>query len=438
MPIRKFILDSVFATLFIFLVLWGLQSISQLRIFNALDPISQALEDTELTDYAFSELRTEDPPIDTNIIIVNTGELSRELVGRQIEILSALEPKVIAVDIIFSCNDRPHDSINCPEAYDTLSNRVLGNAVKNAKNVVMAHKLLQSKAMRLDGNPYTYDSLEHSDAELRVNAYEGFVNLLTNADHQEDLKINREFNPYKLVNGERHLAFSVMASMLFDSVKTKRFLERNKEVEIVNYRGNIVDWHGASTYPGRYIVLDVEQALDTSMFVKGMIKDKIILMGFLGKDLRDTSWDDKFFTPLNKKIGGRARPDMYGVVVHANIISMIMNEDYVEELAEWQKYFFAITICLINVALFWLIMTKTPILFDTLSLSLQLIQLVFFAVLIPYVFYWYHLKLDITMGLAILALVGPCFEIYISVIALGVANIKKWWLTRDQKKVLTP
>jgi hypothetical protein len=110
----------------------------------------------------------------------------------------------------------------------------------------------------------------------------------------------------------------------------------------------------------------------------------------------------------------------------------------VEELAEWQKYFFAITICLINVALFWLIMTKTPILFDTLSLSLQLIQLVFFAVLIPYVFYWYHLKLDITMGLAILALVGPCFEIYISVIALGVANIKKWWLTRDQKKVLTP
>ena len=88
MPIRKFILDSVFATLFIFLVLWGLQSISQLRIFNALDPISQALEDTELTDYAFSELRTEDPPIDTNIIIVNTGELSRELVGRQIEILS--------------------------------------------------------------------------------------------------------------------------------------------------------------------------------------------------------------------------------------------------------------------------------------------------------------------------------------------------------------
>lgn len=438
MPIRKFILDSVFATLFIFAVLWGLQSISQIKLFNAFDPISQSLEDTELTDYAFSRLRADDPPIDTNIIIVNTGLLSREMVGRQIEILSALEPKVIAVDVIFSCDNRPRDSVNCPEAYDTLGNQILGNAIKNAKNVIMANKLLQSKALRLDENPYEYDSLEHTDPELRINAYEGFVNLLTNADHQEDLKINREFNPYKFVNGERQLAFSVMASMLFDSVKTKRFLERNKEVEIVNYRGNIVDWHGASTYPGRYIVLDVEQALDTSMFVKGMIKDKIILMGFLGKDLRDTSWDDKFFTPLNEKFGGRARPDMYGVVVHANIISMIMNEDYVEELAEWQKYFFAIAICLINVALFWLILAKTPILFDTLSISLQIIQLAFFMGLIPYVLAWYQLKLDLTLGLAVLALVGPCFEIYISIIALGVANLKKWWLTKTQKKVLTP
>nr|MCU0398694.1 CHASE2 domain-containing protein [Cyclobacteriaceae bacterium] len=261
MPIRKFLLDSVFATLFIFAVLWGIQSISQIKLFNAFDPISQSLEDTELTDYAFSRLRADDPPIDTNIIIVNTGLLSREMVGRQIEILSALEPKVIAVDVIFSCDNRPRDSVNCPEAYDTLGNQILGNAIKNAKNVVMANKLLQSKALRLDENPYEYDSLEHTDPELRTNAYEGFVNLLTNADHQEDLKINREFNPYKMVNGERQLAFSVMASMLFDSVRTKRFLERNKEVEIVNYRGNIVDWHGASTYPGRYIVLDVEQAL---------------------------------------------------------------------------------------------------------------------------------------------------------------------------------
>lgn len=435
---RKFLLDSFFITLFVFAILWGLAGISNLNIFNALDPISQALEDTELTDYAFSTLRVEDPLIDTNIIIVNVGDLSREMIGRQIEILSALKPKVIALDILFACDGGLRDSINCPAAFDTLGNRVFGEAVRKTENMVMAHKLWQTRALRENEDSSVYDSLEHSDDELRINAHEGFVNLVTNAEHQEDLKICREFNPSKMVNGERQLAFSVMAAMQYDSAKTEKFLSRNNETEIINYRGNIVDWHGASTYPGRYFVLDWNQALDTSSFVTGMIKDKIILMGFLGSDLRDTSWDDKFFTPLNKKFGGRARPDMYGPVVHANIISMIMNEDYVEELAEWHKYMFAILICFMNVALFWFIFQKTPILFDTLSLSLQLVQLAAFAVLIPHVFYWYQLKLDITMGLATLALAGPCFEIYTSIIVLGLADLKNRWLTRKQKQVLTP
>jgi CHASE2 domain-containing sensor protein len=434
---RKFFIDTILTTVFIFTVLWALDGISQLNIFDALDPISQALEDTELTDYAFSSLRVEDPPIDTNIIIVNTGILPRELIGRQIEILSSLNPKVIAVDVIFACDGGLRDSVNCPQAYDTLGNRALGNAIKNANNIVMAHKLWQTQLIQEADDIDVYDSTEHTDAELRSNAYEGFVNLITGAEHQEDLKICREFNPFKYVTGEKQYAFSVVTAMVYDSSTTQKFLERENEMEIINYRGNIVDWHGASTYPGRYIVLDWDQALDTSTFATGMIKDKIVLMGYLGDDLRDTSWDDKFFTPLNKKFGGRARPDMYGVVVHANIISMILNEDYVEQLADWQKYMFAIIICYINVALFWLIFLKLPILFDTLQISLQLLQLATFAVLIPYVFYWYHMKMDLTIGLVALALAGPCFEIYISIIDLGVTNLRKWWLTKTQKEVLT-
>jgi CHASE2 domain-containing sensor protein len=435
---RKFILDSIFATMFVFAILWGLQGVSELNLFDALDPISQSLEDTELTDYAFSTLRVEDPPIDTSIVIVNIGKLSRELIGRQIEILSSLEPKVIALDMIFSCNGRPIDPINCPKAFDSVGNAALGMAVKNTKNMVMAHKLWQTSYVRENFDTDVIDSIEHSDAELRVGAYEGFVNLATNANHQEDLKICREFYPSMEVNGERHLAFSVLAAMLYDSTKTQKFLDRNNDSEIINYRGNIVDWHGASSYPGPYFVLDWDQVLDTASFAKGMIKDKIILMGYLGDDLTDTSWDDKFFTPLNNKFGGRARPDMYGVVVHANIVSMIMAEDYVEQLTNFQKYSFAILICFLNVALFWVIFHKLPLLFDTLSVGLQLVQLAGFALLIPYVFYWYHLKLDITVGLAILALAGPCFEIYISIIAAGIDDIKKRWITKRHKEVLTP
>ncbi|HYF70760.1 MAG TPA: CHASE2 domain-containing protein [Ohtaekwangia sp.] len=437
----KFWIDCVLATIFVFAVLWGLFRLTELSVLNALDPISQALEDVELTDYAFSKLRIAEPPIDTNIVIVNTGYLSRAEIGQQIRVLSQFNPKLFALDIIFSCDGGLTDSINCPQRYDTLGNLLFADAIANAGTVVMANKLWQSsralKASNKD-DAAVYDSLEHTDEDLRLNSLEGFVNLPTGAEHQEDLKVCRSVIPAIQVGNKTELAFAVKVAQAYDSVVTNRFLSRGKEEEIINYRGNIVDWHGASTYPGRYIVLDWDQALDPSKFTPGLIKDKIILMGFLGGDLRDTSWDDKFFTPLNKIFAGRARPDMYGVVVHANIISMILESDYIDELMQWEQIAIAIIICFLNVALFSFIFKTIPIWFDTVTVGLQLVQLLLFAVLVPYIFYWFNFKLEITLALATLALAGPCFEIYISIIKAGAKYFKKRIrLTKQRKKVLT-
>lgn len=437
---RKFWIDCLGATLFVFVVLWGVDKITSFNIFNALDPVAQALEDVELTDYAFSTLRIEDPPIDTNIVIVNTSYLSRGEIGQQLRVLNQFKPKVIALDIMFGCDGGLRDSINCPQAYDTPNNLILANALSEVPTVVLAHELWQTKGLveRL-GDVFIYDSIEHTDSELRGDAHEGFVNLTTDAAYQEDLKICRSFNPRIEVNGKEELAFSVKIAMLYDSVKTKRFLARGKQEEVINYRGNIVDWHGASSYPGRYIVLDWDQALDAATFTPELLKDKIVLMGFLGSDLRDTSWDDKFFTPLNKKFAGRARPDMYGVVIHANIISMILNEDYIDELAEWHKIVIAFVLCFFNMALFYLIHHRLSVWFDALSISLQLIQLIFFVVLIPYVFYWFDFKLEITAALAALALAGPCFEVYMSLLKIFLRRFRaRRWITKSKQDVLTP
>lgn len=117
--------------------------------------------------------------------------------------------------------------------------------------MVLGHKLTQSKELlNREGSTDEIDSLIHSDENLRGNAFEGFVNLLTDADHQEDLKICREFVPALEVNGNRELAFSVKIASLYDSAKTEKFLRRRNHQEIINYRGNIIDWHGASTYLG--------------------------------------------------------------------------------------------------------------------------------------------------------------------------------------------
>jgi CHASE2 domain len=415
--VRNFWLEVVLCSTFVFTVLYGIANILQLGVLDVFDPIGQALGDTELTDITFSKLR-EDPEIDTNILIINTGLLSSEEVGEQIRNISRFKPKVIAIDVFYNCPEGFTDSINCPIAYDTLRERPLGEAIGNAGNVVMVTKLLQSDSLfnKYDGDIDIFDSLEHTMEILRPGAYEGYANLETDAEHQEDLKSCRRFNPRMIVNGKEELAFSVRTAMIYDPVKTQRFLERNNPVEVINYRGNIIDMHGASEYAGRYFTLDWYQALDTNQFVSGLIKDKIVLMGFLGENFDDTSWDDKFFTPLNKKFAGKSRPDMYGLVVHANIISMILNEDYITETEDWIEYAIAFIVCMLNVALFFYITQKIPLWFDGLSIIMQLFQIIILSLLMVYFFHWFHVKLNLTATLGALAVVGTGFELYNSLV----------------------
>src|SRR5688572_17089622 len=80
---KKFWIDCLLATLFVFVSLYGLKQLTSLRIFNAFDVIGQAVSDMELADIACSSIRT-DPPADTNVVVVNIGYLSRGEIGDQI------------------------------------------------------------------------------------------------------------------------------------------------------------------------------------------------------------------------------------------------------------------------------------------------------------------------------------------------------------------
>lgn len=434
---KKFWLDCLFATLFVFVALYGLKQLTNLKVFNAFDVLGQAVADMELADIAFSTIR-EDPAVDTSIVIVNIGYLSRGQIGDQIRNLSRFKPRVIGLDMIFSC-DFFGDSLQCPQAYDTLDNEKFASAVRAFNNMVMVQRLAQTDSLvRNFGDVAIYDSIEHTHPKLLQNAHEGYANLETEAGTQEDLKACRRFPPRVIMaNGDEELAFSVKMAMLFDSVKTRKFLDRDKPSEVINYRGNIVDWHGASEYAGRYAVLDWDQALDPAGFDEWMIKDRIVIMGFLGADLRDTSWDDKFFTPLNKQYAGKSRPDMYGVVVHANIVSMILAEDYIDELQEWQEYVIAFVLVFLNVILFSIITRRIPIWFDSLSLLVQVIQVVILSYLMVQVIDWFSFKLNLTLTLAAVALVGTCFELYGSLVKRVVGFLAQRLPLLSRNKVIT-
>jgi len=431
---KKFFIDCTMATLFVFVTLGGIVKITDLKIFSAFDPLGQALGDMELTDIAFSQLR-EDPTIDTNIVIVNIGALPRRGVAEQIRILNKCNPKVIGIDSYFNCPKNLRDTINCPPLADVMGNIMLANAIAETKNMVLVTRVTQTDSLYNTGIVDQYDSIEFTDEDIRGNAFGGFANLPTDADNQESFKACRTFIPRLKVNNDTLNAFSVQVARIYAPEKTKRFLDRGNEEEVINYRGNILDMYGASSFAGRYFALDWYQVLNEE-FLPTLITDKIVLMGYMGDDFSDTSWDDKFFTPLNKQYAGKANPDMYGLVVHANIISMILAEDYIEEMAEWQEWAIAIIICFLNVALFWLIYKKSPDWFDGLSVLIQLIQIILLSFLMIYFFNWYSFKLNLTSTLAALALVGTCFEIYQSVI-LKLFYWLKDRLTKRKPGVLT-
>ena len=177
----------------------------------------------------------------------------------------------------------------------------------------------------------------------------------------------------------------------------------------------------------------------TEDFVPEVFRDKIVILGFLGEKIGDPSWADKFYTPLNKKLAGKSNPDMFGVVVHANIVSMILNKDFVDQMKEWQEALMAIILCLLNVALFSLINTKLPLWYDGITKLLQLVQLLIYTALMVLIFHWFSFKLNVTLTLAAVALVGDVFEIYMSVFKNLYYKIKGWFLiTPKDETVLTP
>jgi hypothetical protein len=439
---KKIFLKSVYVTVFVFFTMWGVSKLTDFKLFSAFDPISVALGEFELTDYVFSKFR-EDPVPDGRIVLVNLSQATRRDLSQAIRIISQHKPKVIGIDSFFNCEGGFYDTLSCPQLLDTLGNLMLSSAIQDAGNVVLVSRLLQSDSLVDAGAIDLYDSIEYSDPMFREHATSAFANLVTGASYQEDVKICKSLIPRMVVNGKEELAFSVMMAMKYDSVKAKRFLERGNEEEIINFKGNI-NISDVRVKALRDKMTDVSEynalcfALDWYPFTEGqydpsIFENAVVIMGYLGDHFGDPAWEDKFFTPLNTKVAGRANPDMYGPVIHANVVAMILNEDYIEEIPLWTQITIAFILCFVNVMLFIWIDRKYPLLYDGLSVFIQISEIILVMFAIIYVFAFFNIKLELTLTIAALALIGPCFDVY-----KGLENILVSRLTPKRGKVLTP
>ena len=402
-------LDSVFGTMFIYLFMFVVSNITAFKIFDALDPIGQALEDLEMTDYAFSQMR-EQPKMEENIVLVNIGSLTRAGIAEQIRILDKYKPRAIGADSFFTAHTQ-----------DTLGTLSLANAITTAKTeIVMVARVDQSDSLgALHAGDELYDVLYLSDSMFTDNTEFAIANLDTEAAFQQDVKICRKFPSYRGVLGtdEEYVAFGAMLASKIDPTAIEDLKKRNNEYEIINYRGDFYNFYDPDTTEfRRFGALDFDEVLYEN-FDPDFIKDKVVILGFMGNDFLDLySWEDKFFTPLNKKVAGRATPDMYGPVIHANIASMVLNRDYVDGLNPVVDAIVGVLLCFINVLLFSWIYRNYGSWYDGITKLIQVVEVIVILGLITLLFATNSFKLEIAAGLFALALAGDLLEVYYGVV----------------------
>lgn len=405
---KKFWLDVILGTVFIFALMGMFKSFTAFNIFDVFDPIGQAFADVEMTDVVFSQMRDQ-PVVDDRVVMINVGNRSRFEIAMMIDSINQFKPAAIGVDIFF---DYPKD--------DVMGDSLLAANLAKVENLIMVSKILYN------AETDAFDSMRLSWEPFRKNADLAFANLITGAENQEDLKMCRTFNPQQVVNGENQVAFAVKLASVLDSAKAQKFLARGNEEEVINYRGNILDY-GATKFGSMFFALDHSEILEPlydpetdsyqRKFFPDIITGKIVIFCFMGNYIGDReALEDKFFTPINAKYMGRAYADMFGGVVHANIILQILNEDYIEQLKPWQSWAIAIMVCFLNVLAFSWVYKKIPRWYDGVTKLVQLMEFLGILFLMIYVLDTFSLKLDLTIALIVVALVGDSLEVYYGVV----------------------
>jgi len=426
---KQRVIDFTIVLLITFAFSYGANWVTRLVFFQVAFPQLIALQDFHWEDFVF-KLRP-DAPRENRITFINISEGSRLDIARQIDLINSYNPKAIGVDVIFNCYVR--DTINCPQMLDTLANNALSRAIRNSGKVVLVTRLRES--LTHDGG-LGYDSLEFSDPEFSSHAKNGFANFVVESGDSLSAEQCRSFLPSVQIAGNQVNAFSVQLAFAYDSLKTQSFLSRrtNKQVlnqaeELINYRGNVGSYHYSIfgqmiTKASYFDVLDYDDLIQ-GKFDNYLIEDRIILLAYLGEEyLEDPLFEYRFYTPLNSTVTGRSLPDMLGSVIHANIISMILNEDGINQLSEFWDFCVMLIVVSLNIILFIYLLNHTTVWYDSLGFLIPVTQIVIISWLRIELLASFNFRLDLENIIYLLAFVTFAVNIYFGPIKHFLDHIK--------------
>jgi CHASE2 domain-containing sensor protein len=364
------ILESLLSTALTLIVTFLIDLIPARNEF--LKPIRQGFLDFDVYDLYYSGRHLPGAQRDSNIILVGIGN-NRRLIADEITLLRKNAPAVIGIDAVFARAGEDRDA-----------DMALLQALGSGDSIVFASK-------------YRYDQSTGKDALVEnffskaLGRYRsGYINFLG-----DTFSIIRSYPPYLKIDDSTSWAFTSVIAQKFSPPKSDRLKNRDNQLEIINYSGNLDNY--TCIMPGQL------QYLDRTGQLKNILGGKVVLLGYFVEE-PPLTLEDLHFTPLNRQWAGKSFPDMYGVAIQANILSTVIGGHFANQAPGLVSWLLA---GMFDFLFLWYVLSrykKRGHPHHGLFLLLQIVLVLLILYLFLMLFGWFHIKfalLPIVVGLVL-------------------------------------
>ncbi len=233
---------------------------------------------------------------DTNFVIIDVGHLSRTQIAMLLQKVAAQKPRVIVMDLYFAYRQDPEP--------DSLLRETLCQ-------VAAMTPLYLPSDIEDAAAPRERPAMAISDPFFATCTRKAFANLV----YQESLggRIVRYARLYHKTSTSTDPSLAWAAVLHLDSARLSS--GDLPSISPIRYRGNI---------PCFYFLVGKDLITDTLPLP--ILSQKAVFIGFADPLYKYT--EDLFFSPLGVRPFTLTTPDMYGVVIHANIASMLYHQNF--------------------------------------------------------------------------------------------------------------
>lgn len=376
--------ESLLAALLTLIITYGVSFIPLKYEFSK--AIRQEFLGFDIYDLYYTGKHLKNTKRDDSIILVEIGD-SRAAIADQINLIEKYGPSVIGIDAVFDKDG------------NALENAGFVSAINQYKNIIFGKRYSIDSLTRLPvfiGNFFEKDSRLYSS---------GYINFLGN-----QFSVIRNYPPFLRTADSLYPSFTSAIIDKFSPGKLEKLKERKRDAEIINYQGNIENYNSLTAAQLLYF--------DSTGQLTNLLYGKIVLMGYFVTN-PPFVLEDLHFSPLNEQMAGKSFPDMYGVVIHANILSMIISGCYAKETSVVISYLLAGLI--ITFFLYYIISKhkrgRHPSHGKFLLVQFLLIVVILYVFLM--VFNWFLIKIPL---LPIMIALVLCLELF------GLYKIIASWL----------